>query len=71
MQTYKAPDNSLHCIDPEFEFMLPVGSIQITEEEAEEIRIANTPDPVPEPVVDPVDKLRAFLAANPDVAAIL
>lgn len=35
----------------------------------------NTPepaDPLPEPVqVDPVEKLRAFLAANPDVAAIL
>lgn len=35
----------------------------------------NTPepaDPLPEPVqVDPVEKLRAFLATNPDVAAIL
>ena len=35
----------------------------------------NTPEPadsLPEPVqVDPVEKLRAFLAANPDVAAIL
>ena len=30
-------------------------------------------DPVPEPVppTDPVEKLRAFLAANPDVAAVL
>lgn len=35
----------------------------------------NTPEPadsLPEPVqVDPVEKLRAFLATNPDVAAIL
>lgn len=35
----------------------------------------NTPepaDPLPEPVqVDPVEKLRSFLAANPDVATIL
>lgn len=35
----------------------------------------NTPepaDPIPEPVqIDPVDKLRQFLAANPDVTAIL
>lgn len=36
----------------------------------------NTPEPadsLPEPVaeVDPVEKLRSFLAANPDVAAIL
>jgi hypothetical protein len=27
--------------------------------------------PPAEPVVDPVDKLKEFLAANPDVAAIL
>jgi len=36
----------------------------------------NTPepaDPLPEPapVTDPVEKLRAFLAANPDVQAII
>ena len=35
----------------------------------------NTPepaDPIPEPVqIDPVEKLRQFLAANPGVAAIL
>ena len=35
----------------------------------------NTPEPagpIPEPVqIDPVEKLRQFLAANPDVAAIL
>jgi len=35
----------------------------------------NTPepaDPIPEPVqIDPVEKPRQFLAANPDVAAIL
>ena len=29
------------------------------------------PQPEPAPVVDPVEKLRSFLAANPDVAAIL
>lgn len=35
----------------------------------------NTPepaDPIPEPIrIDPVEKLRQFLSANPDVAAIL
>lgn len=36
----------------------------------------NTPepaDPLPEPapVLDPVEKLKAFLAANPDVAALI
>lgn len=36
----------------------------------------NTPEPAdpipdPPPATDPVDKLKAFLAANPDVAEIL
>lgn len=39
MQTYKAPDNSLHCIDPEFAYMLPPGCIEITEAEADAIRV--------------------------------
>ena len=40
---YKAPDNSLHFIEPEFAHMLPVGSVPITEAEANAIRAANTP----------------------------
>lgn len=35
---YKAPDNSLHCIDSAFEHMLPAGCIAISEEEAEALR---------------------------------
>jgi len=35
---YKAPDNSLHFIDSAFESMLPAGSVQITNEEAEALR---------------------------------
>ena len=35
---YKAPDNSLHFIEPEFAHMLPAGSVQITPEEAEALR---------------------------------
>jgi hypothetical protein len=38
MQNYKAPDNSVHCIEPQFEYMLPVGSVHITEDEANELR---------------------------------
>lgn len=38
MQKYKAPDNSVHCIEPEFEHLLPAGSVAITEEEAEALR---------------------------------
>lgn len=29
------------------------------------------PEPEPEPVMSPVEKLAAFLAANPDVAALI
>jgi len=35
---YKAPDNSLHFIEPEFAHLLPAGSVQITDEEAEALR---------------------------------
>jgi hypothetical protein len=38
MQHYKAPDNSLHCIEPEFAHLLPAGCVQITAEEAEALR---------------------------------
>lgn len=38
MQTYKAPDNTLHCIDPEFAHLLPPGSVPIMDSEAEAIR---------------------------------
>tara|TARA_R110000868_G_scaffold25246_2_gene98512 strand:- start:2383 stop:2745 length:363 start_codon:yes stop_codon:yes gene_type:complete len=40
---YKAPDNSLHFVAPEYAYMLPAGCVQITSAEAEEIRIANMP----------------------------
>jgi hypothetical protein len=43
---YKAPDNSLHYIDSsDFAHLLPEGSVVITDDEAEEIRTANTPQP--------------------------
>jgi hypothetical protein len=35
---YKAPDNSLHFIEPEYTHLLPEGSVQITEAEAEALR---------------------------------
>ena len=48
---YKAPDNSLHFIEPAFAHLLPAGSVPITEAEAEAIRAANTPPPaVPQSV---------------------
>ena len=35
---FKAPDNSVHFIEPEFAHMLPSGSVSITPEEAEALR---------------------------------
>ena len=44
MSYYKAPDNSLHSLDSaEYEYLLPSGSIQITDEEAATIRAASAP----------------------------
>lgn len=37
MQFYKAPDQTLHQIEPEFSYMLPPGSVPISEEEAQAI----------------------------------
>ena len=38
MPHYKAPDKSLHFIDSAFESMLPAGSVQITDEQAQALR---------------------------------
>jgi hypothetical protein len=35
---YKALDNSLHVIEPEFAHLLPAGCVPITEQEAEALR---------------------------------
>ena len=41
---YKAPDNSLHFLDSvDYEYLLPAGSVQITDEEAEALRPVYTP----------------------------
>jgi hypothetical protein len=39
MTHYKAPDNSVHFLDSaDYEYLLPAGSVQITDEEAEALR---------------------------------
>ena len=38
MPHYKALDNSLHFIDSAFEAMLPAGSVQITDAQAQALR---------------------------------
>ena len=41
---YKAPDNSLHVLDSaDYEHLLPSGSVQITDAEADTLRAANAP----------------------------
>ena len=48
MQHYKAPNNSVHYIEPEFEHLLPAGCVAITEEEAEALR----PKPSPQAIIE-------------------
>lgn len=51
---YKAPDNSLHFLDSaEYEYLLPAGSVAITDEEAEALR--------PVPQVDPKAEAQTYL----------
>lgn len=59
MQHYKAPDNSVHCIEPEFAYLLPAGCVQITKEEADSLLIK------PEPELTPAEKLAKLDAENP------
>lgn len=59
MQFYQAPDQSLHEIEPEFAYLLPLGSVPISEEEARAILAANQP---PEPVPQIVTMRQARLA---------
>jgi len=44
MTHYKAPDNSIHFLDDDsFVYLLPAGSVPITDEEAEALRPVYTP----------------------------
>jgi hypothetical protein len=68
---YKAPDNSLHFLDDaRFTYLLPAGSVPITDAQAEALR-PKPPPPPPPPPASAVAKLQAFLDANPDVAALI
>lgn len=51
---YKDTNNQLHWLDSsDFEYLLPVGSIQITDAEAEVIQEANKPVPAPVTQISP------------------
>ena len=72
MSHYKDTNNNLHWLDDEaHEYLLPAGSVKITEAEAEEIRASEVVPMVEAPQIDPVDKLKEFLSSNPDVAELL
>jgi hypothetical protein len=46
MPHYQSPDNAVHFLDSaEYEYLLPAGSVPITDEEAEELRPAPPPAP--------------------------
>ena len=49
---YKAPDNSLHFIEPEFAHLLPDGSVPITDEEAEVLRPVSQPPAIQSQIDD-------------------
>lgn len=43
---YKDPQNKIHSIESsQYEYLLPIGSVAITDQEAEAIRLANLPPP--------------------------
>jgi len=59
---YKAPDNSLHFLDDSaFEYLLPPGSVQITDAQAEAMR----------PVIPPPTYAQLRAAAYPPIADYL
>jgi hypothetical protein len=65
MPNYKSPDNKVHYLDDEqFEHLLPVGSVQITEEEAEELNA-----PPPETAEQIIARLEAALDRHLDAVA--
>lgn len=44
MKLYKDPQNNIHQLDSsEFEYLLPVGSINITQEEADTLKLSQIP----------------------------
>lgn len=60
---YKAPDNSLHFIEPEFAHLLPAGCVQITAEEAEALRPV-PPAPTTQDLLNKLDADNALTQRN-------
>lgn len=60
---YKAPDNSLHFIEPEFAHLLPAGCVPITDEEAEALR-PKPPEPTAKDLLAKLDADNALTQRN-------
>lgn len=78
MSHFKAPDNALHRLDDDrFEYLLPPGSVKITDEEADAIRAEQAAAEQlavregPTPAVDLVDQVLADPAALARLKAAL
>ena len=55
MKTYKAPDQSLHCVEEQFAHLLPQGCVAISDEEAEALRAP--------PPMSPAETIKAYETA--------
>lgn len=79
MPHYKTPEDKLYYLDEDavetHSHVLPEGSIHISDKEAKEIRLADEKKSLEsataEKVIDPVEKLKNFLAENIDVKELL
>lgn len=74
MKHYKDPNtNELYgyAADGSQDSYIRSGLIELSDTEFRSILEQRAAENTPEPVVDPVEKLRAFLASNPDVAELL
>ena len=62
MKTFKDTNNQIHVIDEAFTHLLHSGCIEITQEEADAIHLANNPPPSPQLQIN-ADAL-AYLAST-------
>jgi hypothetical protein len=67
MKTFKYTNNQIHVIEDEFKHLLPSGCIEITQEEADAIHLANNPPPTIEQIramIKPLSPAQVRLVLN-------
>lgn len=62
MKNFKDTNNQLHVIEEAFTHLLPDGCIEITQEEADAIHLANNPPPDPQEAINA--EALAYLAST-------